>query len=95
MLLFIGAPTNFGTSANLQRKWDEQIEEETGGDYLSTYRSSFEFMPRGAMVTKRYATPKQYSSIIHRANSINKDMHYRNSADLQRPQPMKEIPSIC
>ena len=91
---FSGAPTNFGAFAKLQHQWYNQMAAERAGDYDTTYRSSFEHLPPGAAVKHRYATPREYSTNLLRVNSINKDMHYRNSAKLQRPENMTEVPAI-
>lgn len=81
-------PTNFGLLGKQQRKWAEQIADETRGDYLSTYTASYEDVPADARVKVRYATPKSESTSLHPVNHILKDHHLRGGTILKSPEKL-------
>lgn len=90
---FPGAPTNFNIRAALQNKWQQQVANETHGDYVTTYTGSY-FSPPDSATTIRYATPKAESSTLHAYNKVNKDLNLRGVSSLKAPEPLPSIKPI-
>ena len=59
-------------------KWKKQQELENIGDYVSTYKLSYNEHPRDSLVTNHHASPKPLSSHFTPHNRINKDLHLRD-----------------
>lgn len=87
-----GAPTNFGLLQSLQKKWADQIADETKGDFCSTYQSSFADFDSNAMTKVRYAVPRAQSTSLHPINKVNKDLHFRGVSALKSPEKLPEMP---
>lgn len=84
-----GEPTNFGLNKNRAADWQQQIADETHGDYNTTYHTSYNKFPGSAIVHTRYATPQEQSTTLHRFNKVNKNLPLREKLDkpgLQSPQ---------
>lgn len=92
--MFSGSSTNYGLLEQLQTKWQEQIADETKGDYVSTYQNSFVGHPNSHMVTDRHAVPKAQSTSLHPYNKINKDLNLRNTTMLKSPEKLPQIPTV-
>ena len=85
---FTGNPTNFGLHGKLTNKWQGQIANETQGDYHTTYRADFLKTENDDMVKTRYAFPRQHSTSLHKANSINKDLRLRDKCVFHSPEKL-------
>lgn len=89
-----GKPTNFGLLQQLENKWENQIANETNGDYLSTYQNSYLEHPTDSMVKSRFAVPKSMSTSLHPVNQINKDLHLRNMSVYKSPERLPALANI-
>ena len=90
--LFSAAPTNYGLLQRLQDKWKSQIADETRGDFLSTYKTSYDGFKRDDMERVRYAVPRELSTTLHPINSLNKDLHFRGVTAFKSPEKLPEMP---
>lgn len=85
-----GCPTNFGLLKSLERKWDQQLANETRGDYISNYTVSYQPNPPQASPL-RYGNPREQSTTLLKNNNLNKDLHLRNKSVLQLPETLTAV----
>lgn len=86
------APTNFGLLQRLREKWRQQIADETKGDFLSTYSTSYDGFNNSDMTKVRYATTRDNSTTLHPINKVNKDLHFRGVTAFKSPEKLPEMP---
>ncbi|XP_077998288.1 cilia- and flagella-associated protein 107-like [Glandiceps talaboti] len=72
-----GEPTNFGLKAATTAKMQKQEAFQEGGDYCTTYGTSYSPHRGDSYVQKHYAAPRTISASLHPLNKINKDLHLR------------------
>ncbi|KAJ8320010.1 hypothetical protein KUTeg_002475 [Tegillarca granosa] len=80
-----GSATNFGLLDSKKKRWDDQVADETKGDFVTTYRNSY-IRSATQPVSFRYAIPRDRSTSLHPYNKINKDLHLRNSPTIKAPE---------
>lgn len=85
-------PTNFGLLQRLKTKWESEVADETRGDFLSTYQTSFVGHSNDAMTRTRYAVTRDLSTNLHPVNKINKDLHFRGVSALKSPEKLPDLP---
>lgn len=89
-----GKPTNFGLLQAMQKKWQDQIADETKGDFLSTYQNSYIKPARESMSAVRYAVPRALSTSLHPYNSVNKDLKLRGATTYKSPERLPDITPV-
>eukprot|EP00794_Sanderia_malayensis_P014942 gene14942-16483_t len=71
------SPTNFGLLEKKLRK-QNSTKNELGGDYVTTYGSSYKELPKDFLVTRHHSSPKSLSSHFNQNNKLNKDLDFRD-----------------
>lgn len=89
-----GAATNFGLKETMQKRWKDQIADETKGDFLSTYKNSYIQPSKESLTSVRYAIPRAQSTSMHPYNSINKDLNLRGTTAFKSPERLPEITPV-
>lgn len=83
-----GASTNFGLRQKLEKKWRDQIADETKGDYITNYQRSHTWTPKESLETLRYANARELSTTLHPYNRVNTDLNLRSQSVVKQPEIM-------
>uniref|UniRef100_A0A8C4S5S9 Cilia and flagella associated protein 107 n=1 Tax=Erpetoichthys calabaricus TaxID=27687 RepID=A0A8C4S5S9_ERPCA len=77
-------PTNFGLLQSKVSRWRNDVAP---AELRSMYKSAFQQFPSSALYFPRYVrAPRWLCSKMHKPNSLNKDLHFRDKPILQVPE---------